>query len=620
MDRFEEAKLRVKEATDLVAFIESYLPLKPRGRLLLALCPFHPEKSPSFTVYPDSQHFHCFGCGKSGDVFTFLMEREGLSFREAMESLAERAGVPLEGVFGRGDAERRRGPDPHTVLGEVAAWLQQQLHTDAGAAARDYLAGRGLLDAVEPWTLGFHPALQGALRAQAQQRRWPGAVLDEAGLLRNGREAFAGRVMFPIADERGRIVGFGGRVLPGAPLRADGSEQPKYINSPESPFFNKRRVLYGLHEAKRRGSRRIVVMEGYTDVIACHLAGFHGAVAALGTAFTHEHGAKIERYATDGVVLLFDGDRAGQQAAERAMRELVNSRLQVRIAVMAAAKDPADYVTARPGEDAEQVVERRARFADLVDGADDALASWFRLLRQRHDFAKAGQLEAAARECAALLQRVDGDLRRRALLEEMARHLAVTPQSLARMLRAAPQRQDAGAADGGAADEQAPEPAPRESLPAPFVAAERDVLAAVVQQPELLGRLLDPELERQPLQSRAVTALVEFVREAVAQGRQTRADVVRFVFAGLSDDEHLRAVFAAAIARADELPDPEAFLTSLLRDRHRRVHARAESRSLRQQLQDALDAGDKVTADRLTRELVEQMRQHRPRNVAGGSE
>ena len=305
MDRFEDTKLRIKEATDLVALIESYLPLKPRGRTLVALCPFHAENSPSFTVFRESQHFHCFGCGKTGDAFTWLMERDGLTFREAMEVLADRLGIPLAGVWANRPSEARKGPDPYQVLAEVASFFHRALDTDEGRLGRDYLEGRGLGPAIGTWQLGYHPR-PGALLRYAQELRLPREVLEQAGLLRNGREIFAGRVIFPIEDERGRTVGFGGRLVPGAPgSETDGDyKPPKYLNSPESPFFNKRRVLFGLHRAKRAGQRRIVVMEGYTDVIACHLAGFTGAVASLGTAFTSEHAKIVERYATEGIVLM----------------------------------------------------------------------------------------------------------------------------------------------------------------------------------------------------------------------------------------------------------------------------------------------------------------------------
>ncbi|MGB3969704.1 MAG: DNA primase, partial [Planctomycetota bacterium] len=440
MDRFEDAKLRIKEATDIVALIESYLPLRPKGRLLQALCPFHAENSGSFYVYRDTQSYYCFGCGKSGDVFTWLMERDGLTFPEALQVLADRTGIALPERSGNAPS-RPVGPGPYDALAEVAGFFQRALLApEAGRLAREYLERRGLADAIAPWRLGFHPA-PGALSQFAQQQQLPKDVLEAANLLRSGREQFAHRLMFPIEDERGRIVGFGGRLIPGAPgSEGDGDyKPPKYLNSPESPFFNKRRVLYGLHRAKQAGQRRIVVMEGYTDVIASHLAGFTGAVASLGTAFTREHARTVERYATAGLVLMFDGDRAGKQAAERASRELVNSALLVRIAMMAdadgSAKDPGDVLVARPGEDPELVVERRARFADVLDGAEDWLAVWFRLLRARIDLTIAANVDAAAQECAGLLALVESPVRQAALLEQMARHLAVPAPTLERVLQ-----------------------------------------------------------------------------------------------------------------------------------------------------------------------------------------
>jgi DNA primase len=641
MDRFEDAKLRVKDATDLVALIESYVPLKPKGRQFVALCPFHAEKSPSFYVTPDKQFYHCFGCGKNGDVFTFLMEREGLTFREAMEVLADRAKISLDGVFGRSEDDGKRGPDVHQILGEVRTFFQQALHGPGGQLARDYLEQRGLTAAIDGWALGYHPYPQGALRAFVQQRRLPTQVLEDAGLLRNGREPYAGRVIFPIEDERGRVVGFGGRLLPGGPGSESNGDYtpPKYINSPESAHFHKRTVLFGLHRAKQAGARRIVVMEGYTDVIASHLAGFPGAVAALGTSFTQEHTRKIERYASEGVVLLFDGDRAGHQAAERAMRELVNSPLQVRIALMSEAKDPGEVLVARPGEDPDLVTERRMRFADLLEGADDALATWFRLLRQRLDVSQAAQLEAAARECGQLLALVDNDLRRQGYLQEMARHLAVPPQMLERMLKtmvrrpatpvaAAPGRSGASApasaasraaeaSGGGDAALTAPAaPSAPAAMPArmsPTMTAEHELLACVLHQPSLLqvdAQGVDPVPG--PFESPAVAELLSMVRDAIALGRLTGADVVRYLFTRCADRADLRQWIATASQRGEAIGDPAAFLKALQRDRQRQLGMR-NARTLRQQLQQALSVGDRQTADRLTQQLVEHLRQERPR-------
>ncbi|MCB9878671.1 MAG: DNA primase [Planctomycetes bacterium] len=621
MDRYEDAKLRIKEATDLVALIESYLPLRPRGRSLTALCPFHPENSPSFHVFRDTQHFHCFGCGKHGDVFTWLMERDGLSFREAMELLAERVGVDLEGVFQRGprggNAQQQR--DTFATLQAVADFFHRALLTPAGAAARGYLERRGLADAIAGWKLGYHPdgsPAEGGLQRFAADNKLSRAVLEDAGLVKNGREIFAGRLMFPIVDERGRTVAFGGRVLPGTASAAPRGDYtpPKYLNSPESPWFSKRRVLFGLHAAKQAGQRRLVVMEGYTDVIACHLAGFPGAVAALGTAFTADHARIVERYAQDGVVLMFDGDRAGKQAAERALRELLNSRVDLRIAMVsdgdADAKDPADIVLSQPGEDEELVVERRARFADVIEAAPDALSVWFRLLRQRLDLTQAVHVETAARECAQLLAMVDVPVRRAAYLEQMARHLAVPTPALERMLRDAPVRRADDRDATGRSEQGAPQVRravePKLSL---LEQSERELLACVLAQPTLLIGL---DLDEAAIETEAVAVLFQWATDGLALGREGAADLFRYLFTRAAEQPELRELLVAAHKRAAETKEPQEVLAGLMAGR-RRVSGEAERRTLRQRLQQALQANDAATAAMLQREMMSLLRRERPR-------
>ena len=610
MDRFEDAKLRIKEATDLVALIESYLPLRPRGRLLVALCPFHAENSPSFTVYRDEQFFRCYGCGKTGDVFTWLMERDGLSFREAMELLADRAGVSLEGVFRGGQRPEQKGPDPYEALAEVAGFFQRALLApEAGKLARAYLEARGLVEAIAPWRLGFHPA-PGALSHFVQQQKLPREVLEAAGLLRNGREIFAQRLMFPIEDERGRVVGFGGRLVPGAPgSDGDGDfKPPKYLNSPESPFFNKRRVLFGLHRAKQSGQRRIVVMEGYTDVIACHLAGFPGAVASLGTAFTADHARTLERYATEGLVLMFDGDRAGMQAAERAVRELANSKLTVRIAMMrdadGAAKDPADVVVQRPGEDMEAVIERRARFADVLDAAEDHIAVWFRLLRRRLDLSQAAGVDAAAQECAAMLALVESPVRQAALLEQMARHLAVPAPTLERLLQKQRRRRDDRPADGALA------PAAPERVA--LQPGELEILACLLAAPRLLEGFDPQSLDGA---TPALATVVGWAVEAAAIGRTAGPDLMRYLMTRADDQPALRVLLGDAFQRAGKTAEPAAVLAGLVAGR-RRLHNESLRRTMRQQLQQALAVGDAARAAELQNELLSRMREDLPRRNA----
>lgn len=429
MDRFEEAKAKIKDAIDLVSLVERYLPLKRAGRNMVGLCPFHAEKSPSFTVSAATQHYKCFGCGKAGDVFSFLMEREGLDFRTAFENLAERAGVPIEGVLkGRAAGE---GRNARTVvaqtLGAVNAFFQASLQSAAGDAARAYLETRGLLVAAEAFGLGFHPS-PGELARFVRSRKLPLDVLQAAGLFgRDGvREPFAGRVTFPIVDEGGRIVGFGARVL------AAGQE-PKYLNSPESPYFNKRRLLFGLRQAKEAGVRRLIVVEGYTDVIACHLAGFHGAVATLGTSLTADHARLLLRWATDGAVLLFDGDRAGRQAAERALRELSNVELTVKIAFLPEGSDPADMLQLGAGTPVAS--EARQRMESLLAMAEDQVVSWFRLLRLRYDLHDVDGAAKAANECAALLSTVENPVRRDAMVRRMAPWFGGDESALRRLIK-----------------------------------------------------------------------------------------------------------------------------------------------------------------------------------------
>jgi DNA primase len=586
VDRFEEVKLRVKEANELVSLVEDYaLPLRRRGQTLVALCPFHREKTPSFTVFPDTQHFMCFGCQKAGDVFTFVMEREGWTFREAFESLAERAGIEVQGVFGDRGPKRPK-VDVHGALAQVRDWFRHHLESPAGEAARRYLHLRGLAPAVEGFGLGYHPPGP-SLSRWASESRLPLQVLEQAGLLTGaGREPFAGRLMFPIEDERGRVVGFGGRVL------EDQSGQPKYINSPESPFFNKRRLLFGLRRAKRSGVRRILVMEGYTDVIACHLAGFTGAVATLGTALTADHARLLERYATEGAVLVFDGDEAGRRAAERAFAELQNSRLALRIALAGEGVDPADMVARLPDRPAKEVEAGRARLGELLDSAEDATTVWFRILRQRLDLSQAVGVERAAGECGRILKGVDSELRREALLQDMARHLGVSPGALGRMVG----RVRAVSRDGS-------EDSPDQPETSPIQGSEMELLGCLLAQPPLLDELEDPAL------TQADTAgLHVLMREGFAEGHGTRDTLARYLFSRCAEQPGMSEIVARCVERSRGMTEPAAFLEILQRGRLAHL-ARQQARSTRRRLQEAMSAGDQQLADRLTRLYVEQLRQ-----------
>lgn len=600
MDRFEEVKLRIKEQVDLVDLVGDYVVLKPRGRYAMGLCPFHQEKTPSFAVYSDSQHFRCFGCGKAGDVFSFLMEREGLSFRESMERLADKAGVSLDGVFSKGRGTSSRDPG-FAHLRKVNDWFRHILQTAEGEAGRAYLEERGLSDAIEGFGLGFHPR-GGGLARFAEAQKIPRGVLQKAGLLGDDDyERFAGRLMFPILDDRGRTVGFGGRVLGAS------GERAKYLNSPESPLFNKRRLLFGLRQAKQAGVRQLVVMEGYTDVIAAHLAGFQGAVATLGTALTADHARLLERFATGGVVLLFDGDTAGHQAAERAFRELANTRLKVHIAVLEPGSDPADLVAARPGRDAEEVAQGRDRLSEILAGGEEALTVWFRLLRKRLDLTLDVGIAQATEECAQVLRNVEDPVRREAMQDRMAQHLGVSLAAFRKSLSLKPQRKVAqAAAEAGAEDEawagMEVQARPRPRRASPMEATEQDLLACLIAEPGLLAELGDLVPDT-PLHK----DLLSLLQEGRERGNSTKPKMLGYLFMRCAEHPELSQLLGACEGRSQHIKSPPDTLSRIRQDLG--VHSRRqEAQNIRYRLQEARANGDQALVEELTKAYVESLR------------
>lgn len=345
---------RVREATDLVALVSERVVLKQQGRLFWGCCPFHDEKTPSFKIDPDTQLWHCFGCGKGGDVFGYLMESESLEFPEAVRYLADRAHIEIKEAGGSG-VPRGKRERMMAACEEAQEFYHLQLmrSRDGGASeARAYLHGRGFgSDPSKRWKLGYAPG-RGKLVAHLREKGFARDVLIEANLAvdRNGRLAdrFYERVMFPVHDLQGRTIAFGGRVI--------GEGNPKYLNTSETPIFHKSANLFGIDRAKTSivNSGQAVVVEGYTDVIALHEAGITNAVATLGTALTAQHVKLLSRFATS-IVYLFDGDAAGQKAADRASefidwQSAVESRrdpLDLRVVVLPGGNDPAEYVAAK---------------------------------------------------------------------------------------------------------------------------------------------------------------------------------------------------------------------------------------------------------------------------------
>jgi DNA primase len=397
--------------TDIVDVVGLRVQLKKAGPLFKACCPFHTEKTPSFVVTPARQTYHCFGCGAHGNAIDFLIELDRLSYPEAVEELAQRAGMPLPEADGA-----PRGPDPKPLLAvmEQAAELYSRAlheHPEREAAVA-YLKRRGLSgEVVQRYGLGLAPSgwsfLLDALGKSAEQRE----RLVTAGLLseRDGRryDRFRARIMFPIRDRRGRVVGFGGRVL--------GDGEPKYLNSPETPVFVKGRELYGLYESQQtlRSPPRLLLVEGYMDVIALAQFGIHYAVAALGTAATPEHIKRLLRGAPE-LVFCFDGDRAGREAAWKALKTALP---------LATGQQPLRFLFLPEGEDPDTLVRKEGREAFEARLADAKLLSAFLFehVEARHDRSTPEGRAGLADEVRGLLASMPAGSFRTQLDAELAR-------------------------------------------------------------------------------------------------------------------------------------------------------------------------------------------------------
>ena len=365
----------IRDRLSLAGVVGRHVKLARRGREYVGLCPFHNEKTPSFNVVEDKAFYHCFGCGAHGDVIGFTMRVSGAGFREAVEALAKEAGlqIPTELPEDRERAALSLGL--HDACERACSFFEEQLRQPPGRAARDYLARRGLDAAtIARFRLGWAPDARDALK-RALAGTFPEALLVEAGLLRRAEDRdsydfFRGRVIFPISDKSGKIIAFGGRIL--------GDGQPKYLNSPDTPIFDKGRTLYAAHFARAAKSDFVpIVTEGYMDVISLHQAGFGGAVAPLGTALTETQLLELWRLG-DRPVLCFDGDAAGKRAAVRALDRglpLLRPEVGLKFVLLPDNEDPDSLIKSR-GE---------AIFRSYLDGAIDASEFTWRVSTGGHD-------------------------------------------------------------------------------------------------------------------------------------------------------------------------------------------------------------------------------------------
>ena len=346
----------VRSKNDIVDVISQYVRLTRRGSSYFGLCPFHNEKTPSFSVTPSKQMYYCFGCGAGGNVYNFVMEYENYSFGEALSHLAERAGVELPRI--EYSKEARAKAEKRATLLEInkkaAQYFYYQLRRDNGKIAHDYLTGRGLSEeTIQKFGLGYSDKYSDDLYKYLKSRNYSDELLRESGLFnvdeRQGMyDKFWNRVIFPIMDVNNRVIGFGGRVM--------GDGKPKYLNSPETQIFDKSRNLYGLNIARTTRKNYLILCEGYMDVISMHQAGFTNAVASLGTALTSGHASLVKRY-TKEVLLLYDSDEAGVKAALRAIPILREAGVNSRVVNLRPHKDPDEFIKAEGAEAFEKRLE-----------------------------------------------------------------------------------------------------------------------------------------------------------------------------------------------------------------------------------------------------------------------
>jgi len=603
--RHSEATLAaIKNAVDIVALIGENLPLHRTGSKFKALCPFHDDHNPSLELNPERQSYKCWSCGAGGDVFDFVQAYDRVEFPEALRMLAERAGVALENPS---VGTSPRGPSKSDLVA-ANVWAEQEFVEALrnSPEAQGYLEERGLRrDVVERFRLGFAPDARDWLTSRARKHGYTVALLERAGLVVSVedpqvpvRDRFRGRLIFPIHDLRGRTVGFGGRILPSAAerLATAGKTVAKYLNSPETAVFQKRRILYAAHLARPavRSSGQVAVVEGYTDVIAAHQAGLTNFVGTLGTALGDEHVAALRQLA-DHVVLVFDGDEAGQKAADRSLELFLGHDLDVRVLTLPENIDPCDFLQ-REGVGA---------FRVLIDRAVDPLAFTIARAEARFDLDSLEDSRRAAEWVLGILGRVP-ELHRTGLdvkvakaLDKLSQRLRVPVETLDRRLRdlrrsskRQAQERVQREAQAGTVVASAAGPATESSIP---VAApirprdldptDRELLQIVLNEPSVVGLLIS-RVAVASIRDAPLRIILQACYDLYCEGQSPTFDRVALRL----DDPEVRALAAGLLLPIDAQPVSEWVQPTPLDERLKGLLAYSPEREWRNRLRDLTDA------------------------------
>ena len=407
----------VRQTNDIVDIISQYVRLKRSGRNFFGLCPFHNEKSPSFSVSPDKQIFHCFGCGVGGNVFTFLTKIEGIGFVEAVQMLAERSNIQLPTLENRGDTAKEILKSKVYKVNEFAAeYYHQNLYKPESKIAQEYIKKRKLSnETLKSFQIGFSGKFDELYKELKKQGFEDKEILESGLVNRNDRggyiDRYRNRLMFPICDVRGRVIAFGGRVLD--------DSKPKYINSPENVVYSKGRNLFGLNVAKKGDIKKMLIVEGYMDVISLHQRGITNVVAPLGTALTQQQGWLL-RKSSEQIILSFDSDEAGLTAKLRALDILQDMECDIRVLQMDGAKDPDEYI----------IKYGNARFNTLIEKALSVIEFKVKVLKRNLNLESTNDKIKFLNEIAKLISKVDNTMEKEVYIEKISKEYDISKEAI----------------------------------------------------------------------------------------------------------------------------------------------------------------------------------------------
>ncbi|MFQ5927871.1 MAG: DNA primase [Terriglobia bacterium] len=558
---------KVKQQADIVRVVGDYLRLKKAGQNFMGLCPFHSEKTPSFAVHPVKQIYHCFGCGVGGDVFSFVMEMEKVSFPEALRLVATKCGIALPARRPRTPAEEKTAQLRTRLVelhGQAARFFAEQLaRTKEGKLVRGYLHDRGLTDkTIEEFGLGYAPAGGDALVRVLRGAGYKSEVVEASGLVNKDErgtlyDRFRRRIIFPIANESGRLVAFGGRAM--------GEDMPKYLNSPETPIYSKSRVLYNLHRAKEaiRRAEFALLVEGYMDAIGVHTAGLANVVATCGTSLTETQARLLARF-SGRVAVSYDPDSAGVAATERSLNLLLEQGLETRVVALPAGFDPDGFIREKGAEAYQAEVKGALAYIDFLVGR----------ARAQFDLATRDGRVGALNYLLPYLARVPNKLQRAEWATEVAQRLGVEEALLREELRRA------------ASERRSEMRVKPELTPLAVRPAERRLLQIVLENPEIRPDVLKELRDTGAHRGATLEAVFERVLSLEEQGERLEVATL----GGQMGEAERRLLFEVAfeLTGPGTLEEARSCLAALLERRQE-----ADLRELQQEIEQAERSGDR---------------------------